>query len=398
MRSRPPLWCVALVGMILLCPSTSPAFAAPPSPLPAASPRSPLPVLAYYYIWFNASSWNRAKHDYPSLGRYTSDESTVMRTHIREAKASGITGFLVSWKDTPQLDERLDKLITVAREEKFTLGIVYEGLDVKREPLPVGKVLHDMQAFDRRWGSDSVFDLYGRPLMVWAGTWRFSTADLTLVSKTVRPSLQLLASEKDVNRWEQVGPLVDGDAYYYSSMDPTKDKHAAAKLTNMSTAVHGTHGLWIAPAAPGFDARLIGGTREVPRNDGATLKAEWANALASSPDAVGLISWNEFTESSYVEPSRQYGTVALRTLAALTGTPGPQGELDSSAPAGRSTASPWRALLIGALLLGLAVFAGLRSRRPHGPRPTTLPGFPIQPGSEARTPCGDRPTTTSGQP
>jgi len=106
---------------------------------PATSALAPqLPVLAYYYQWFNASSWNRAKHDYPSIGRYTSDETTVMRTHIREAKSAGITGFLVSWKDTPLNDERLDKLVTVAREERFTLGVVYQGLDVK------GKILVEL--------------------------------------------------------------------------------------------------------------------------------------------------------------------------------------------------------------------------------------------------------------
>ena len=30
-------------------------------------------MFAYYYIWFNVSSWERAKSDYPTLGRYSSD-------------------------------------------------------------------------------------------------------------------------------------------------------------------------------------------------------------------------------------------------------------------------------------------------------------------------------------
>ena len=34
----------------------------------------PDPLFAYYYIWFNADSWNRAKIDYPLLGRYSSDD------------------------------------------------------------------------------------------------------------------------------------------------------------------------------------------------------------------------------------------------------------------------------------------------------------------------------------
>jgi hypothetical protein len=326
-----------------------------------------LPVLAYYYIWFNASSWNRAKRDFPTVGRYSSDESTVMRKHIRAAKAAGITGFLVSWKDTQLLDDRLAKLVAVAREEHFTLGIVYQGLDVNRDPLPVDRVQHDLIMFNARWGHDSVFDLYGRPLVIWAGTWRFTLPEITKVSKAVRPHLQLLASERQLDRWVELGPLVDGNAYYWSSVDPHQDLKAGTKLITMGEAVHKTHGLWIAPAAPGFDARLIGGSRQVTRNAGQTLKDEWALAVKSSPDAVGLISWNEFTEGTYVEPSSMYGDVALQTVASLTGTQGPQGELDSSTPAGRSDAGPFRALLIGGLLLVLTAAGYFKARRAGPP-------------------------------
>ena len=38
------------------------------------------PVLAYYYIWYNPESWNRAKIDYPLLGRYSSDDTTRARS------------------------------------------------------------------------------------------------------------------------------------------------------------------------------------------------------------------------------------------------------------------------------------------------------------------------------
>ena len=50
----------------------------------------PIPVLAYYYIWFDVKSWDRAKTDYPLLGRYSSDDADVMRQHIRWAKQAGI--------------------------------------------------------------------------------------------------------------------------------------------------------------------------------------------------------------------------------------------------------------------------------------------------------------------
>src|SRR5437868_15264307 len=81
-----------------------PSAATRPTPAPAGATRQSVPVFAYYYIWFDTSSWARAKIDLPAVGRYSSDDATVMRKHIEWAKQVGITGFLVSWKDTPILD------------------------------------------------------------------------------------------------------------------------------------------------------------------------------------------------------------------------------------------------------------------------------------------------------
>ncbi|HTE63684.1 MAG TPA: hypothetical protein VK631_25225, partial [Solirubrobacteraceae bacterium] len=105
--------------------------------LPATAAAGPVPIWAYYYIWFDATSWDRAKSDYPLLGRYSSDESSVRRTHVRLAKQAGIDRFIVSWKSTPTLNRRLWALADVAASERFKLAIIYQGLDFERRPLPV---------------------------------------------------------------------------------------------------------------------------------------------------------------------------------------------------------------------------------------------------------------------
>jgi hypothetical protein len=112
---------------------------------------------------------------------------------------------------------------------------------------------------------------------------------------------------------------VDGDAYYWSSVNPSTFPGYREKLGAMGKAVHEHGGLWIAPAAPGFDARLVGGKTVVPRREGANLRTQLDAALASSPDAIGLISWNEFSENSHVEPSQRYGDRYLRLLADING-------------------------------------------------------------------------------
>src|SRR5215216_8825 len=111
--------------------------------LVASAARPPLPVLAYYYIWFDPQSWERAKTDLPILGPYSSDDRQVMRQHIKWAKNAGIDGFIVSWKSTPVLNRRLERLIEIADAEDFKLSIIYQGLDFDRQPLPIDRVASD---------------------------------------------------------------------------------------------------------------------------------------------------------------------------------------------------------------------------------------------------------------
>ena len=181
----------------------------------------------------------------------------------------------------------------------------------------------------------------------------------------------VLASEKNVQGYERVADLVDGDAYYWSSVNPETYPNYPDKLVKMGNAVHARQGLWIPPAAAGFDARLIGGATVIARHNGDTLRKEMDGALASSPDAIGLISWNEFSENSHVEPSRRYGSTSLRVIADIRDTPAPSiPDFNSdAAPAhGRSYGAP---LVAGmALIVALLVATTIRKRRPKSSRKT----------------------------
>ena len=279
------------------------------------TPDNSVPLLAYYYIWFDTQSWDRAKTDYPLLGRYSSDDADVMRQHIQWAKSAGIDGFIVSWKSTDKLNRRLDQLARIAKEENFKLAIIYESLDFDRKPLPLRQVDADLNYFLQRYAGNPVFDLFEKPLVIWSGTWEYSLDEIKSVTQTKRKDLLILASEKNVEGYQRLSELVDGDAYYWSSVNPDSHTGYLDKLTAMGEAIHRNGGLWIAPAAPGFDARLVGGTSVVERKAGETLKTELDTALQSLPDAIGLISWNEFSENSHIEPSQDHGNLYLKLLS-----------------------------------------------------------------------------------
>jgi hypothetical protein len=328
-----------------------------------AAPRSPTDpfVLAHYYLWYTASSWNRAKSDYPLIGRYSSDEVSVMRRHIQQAKAAGIDGFIVSWKSTDEMDQRLANLVALAEEQSFKLSLTYQGLDFNRDPLPAERVADDLESFLADFGSSPAFDIFGRPLVAWTGTWEFSTEDVKRVTDQVRGRLLVLATEKNVEGYQRLARFVDGDLYYWASANPQTYPDYRGKLAGMADTVRAHDGLWIAPAAPGFDARMVGGEEVVERRGGSTLREQWEGAMASLPDAIGLISWNEFSENTHIEPSESYGATSLQVVGDLTGAPTPAGELDSSgpsvAPAGRGNL-----LLIPGFIVAL-VAAGIVVRR-----------------------------------
>jgi phospholipase C len=328
---------------------------------PARAADRPDQLFAYYYIWFNGSSWERAKTDYPLLGRYSSDDRGVMRQHVRWAKRAGIDGFIVSWKSTPVLNRRLERLSEVAAAERFKLLVIYQGLDFYREPLPAARVARDLDLFERRFAGREAFAAFQKPLVIWSGSWRFSRRELDAVTRARRDSLLILASERNVEGYRRVAASVDGNAYYWASVNPGTYPGHAEKLTELGREVHAHGGIWIAPAAPGFDARKVGGTSVVGRRGGATLREELDAATRSSPDAIGLISWNEFSENTHVEPSLHHGSRYLNLVADVRNARRPgAGEFDSSEPA--ATGVNYGVPLLGGLALFLVGSLGLMLR------------------------------------
>ncbi len=246
----------------------SPTSSPTPAPSPSRASAQQIPLLAYFYIWFNPTSWNRLKIDYPLLGRYSSDDVKIMRQQVAMAKQSGITGFLVSWKDTAVLNHRLAELRSVAAAADFKLGIVLEGRDFYGNPITMSKVRQSFAYLASHYAHDPVFKIFGRPLVGMVGHLAVQHQAAGLGHQRVwlaaadrghrEGTVGLSADRAHVQRGRLL--LVVGGSAAYPSY--------ASKLAQFSQVVHQHHGLWIAPAAPGFDARLLGGVRDVQR-DGA---------------------------------------------------------------------------------------------------------------------------------
>lgn len=284
-------------------------------------PAQTVPVFAYYYMWMHGSYWSSNKLDYPAQpfpGNYNSSNPAVMNWQIMQAKAAGITGFIVSWKDNATYRRILPLVESAANRDNFKLAMEYETLASNKATLPVAVVSADFRYFVANYASDPAwYRVNGKPLTMIDDSSFFTTSQLASITGPVRPALAVLQDVSTVALYNKYAAYTDGNAYYWSSENPATNPHAAATLAALGAAVYATHGTWIAPFAPGYNSTLIGGHVIVPRNNGAALRTEYAIAAASSPDILGLISWNEWTENTNVEPSVSSGSTYVNVLNSL---------------------------------------------------------------------------------
>jgi hypothetical protein len=310
---RPGLHHAGAITVLLLMGSSVIASSLVSAPVAHATPSSASPAYVYFYQWYTEASWNRAKEDTPLVGTYSSADPSVLSTQIAQIKAAGIDGILTSWKNSAQLNSNLQMLVSQAASAHMNVGVVYEALDFARQPLPIATVRSDMLYLVDRWGPELRLPDIDEPVIIWTGTNAYTPAEVRSVHDALAGRAVLLAASKSVADYEAIAADVDGEAYYWSSSNPASPS-TAAKLAAMGAAVRAHGGIWIAPAAAGFDGRTLGHTRVIARNDGQSLVQSLKDAYASDPTAVGVISWNEWSENTYIEPGRRYGSTELDAL------------------------------------------------------------------------------------
>ena len=336
-----------------------------PGPPPAGvAPAARHRVFAYYYLWWSASHWRSSLgsgypfstsplplptqldasgcnpvrnyagvtvNDVPAR-IYDQDDPGHIESDVREAASAGLAGFAVNWAGTGSASQtvsdspysrRLQAMVNAVHKVnaegiRFKLWLSYKA---SARVLSQSAVVGDLEYFLRSYGQDPAFDRAqsSRPTMIWNGSRKYAIGVLQAVSAAYRSRLRIIGDE---TTWSTSrAPYLDGDAYYWSSQNPYGNPRSFAQLRSLAGAVKATGSAgspkaWIAPLAPGYNKQLIGGAC-TPRNGSQTLRRLWAGNAATGPEAWALISWNEITEGTYVDPMRRYGRADLDALRAL---------------------------------------------------------------------------------
>jgi hypothetical protein len=269
--------------------------------------------------------------DVPTEGLYDQNDATTFDRHIATAAGAGVRGFAVSWQGTgdatqtpfsSSYDARLELLVRRvdaynARHPvhfNLTLDMSAFGNYSRASAALVG----DLTYFANRYANDPAFanDFSPKPLTMLLDSRKYTGTQVADIARAVGTRLFLISDDTDAT-WASEQAYFNGASWYWSSQNPIKNPQSGAQIKSLGDQVHAAHKLWFAPFAPGFDASINGPGVCTPRNGISTLARIWSMNAQSRPDAWFGISWNEFVENTYLEPSRALGTSALDTLRLL---------------------------------------------------------------------------------
>ena len=78
--------------------------------------------------------------------------------------------------------------------------------------------------FADTYGNNRVFDIFGKPLVVLTGTPVMTRATVAKIAEPARKRLFILASDKNIKSYKRIADVVDGNLYYWSSVNPQTHK------------------------------------------------------------------------------------------------------------------------------------------------------------------------------
>lgn len=354
------------IGSALVWAAVGAAFAAGAEEKDVTRAERPL-MLAYYYTWYTTgygphghwSMWTRQapctyfeegtdpekivygpgiRHisscGYPLIGPYDSDNPEVVRWHIRLAKAAGIDAFLVDvWGELIDVASRslLEVILPIAEEEGFKICVCDEAPQFNGDiDQNVGWAVNFL---NRCKDSPAYLRIDGKPVyyvyQVWDGRmtpddgrryirgveeqagdvyWIFDR----IVARPGGPEGDSGFALRD--GWAEIEDI-DAFSLYatFSVVRETRPLVLEKWYRDIADRVHASGRRVMLPVHPGLDSRKIQkdevaeaeGTSHwiIPREEGRTLRGYLHAATSAGADFIAVTSFNEWPETTVVEPS-----------------------------------------------------------------------------------------------
>ena len=324
---------------------------------PETIPESPCPLLmAHYMPWYQTPSvsgywgwhwtmnhFNPEQHDengrpviasytMPLTGPYDSSDDDLLEYQVLLMKLSGIDGVIVDWygmeefRDYGVLNQSTNKLFTHIKEAGLSFAICYEDQAIKHmvdnKYLPAKDVYTHGQAVMRylqdTWFHDEAYlKVAGQPLLLTFGPQYYTNAthwDTLFSVLDTRPAFITLDSHT-----ESAGLSSYPWPPMWAGQDGVLSQEALEQYLTTFYKKAARWGYLVAGAFPGFrdiyqEVGVASEVRYLDVRQGETFRFTLQMALDQRPNVIQLITWNDYGESTSIEPTEEFGYQYLEVV------------------------------------------------------------------------------------
>jgi hypothetical protein len=333
-----------------ITPTHEPLYLTTATAVPKAS--SPL-LLVHYMPWYQAlpisGSWGWhwtmnhynpeledetghreiASHFYPLTGPYDSKDPAILEYQVLLMKLSGINGVIVDWYgsenfwDYGLLNDSTQALFKYIKKAGLLFSICYEDqtirLMIDNKHIALGDARANTQKEmlymqDTWFRDDAYLRASERPVLFVFGPQYFKSASDWETLFSVLNAKPVFITE------DNTLPPVTASSYPWPPMWASKDGVLTEKaLNDYLTSFYkkaANWDFWVASAFPGFkdiykEAGVSDGYGFLDARDGETFKSTMQMAIENNPDAIQLVTWNDYGEGTNIEPTEEYGYLYL---------------------------------------------------------------------------------------
>src|SRR6266704_2994089 len=154
---------LSLFSVLLLSHGCQGPSSSAPAPLKYKATGSTPQVIALYEAWFGHPN-------HMNVG-YSSQDPSQIATQIRQAKALGITAFVVDWYGDrePYIDKSYATIQSIAAKKKFQVAMMYDETDhedgATDEAIADFTMFHDTYLSGKSSGQQAYLTYQGRPVI-----------------------------------------------------------------------------------------------------------------------------------------------------------------------------------------------------------------------------------------
>ncbi len=303
---------------------------------PGTEPMPPK-VLAFYYQWYRMSDWGGEKPTAPYNQNpvpYNSGDLLIVEKHLLQAERAGLDGFIVSWLGMGTREERNLELLVSRLPPGFEFALYLETFypAFQSEQAIVDQLGH---ALDKYASHPNYLHIDGRPVV-----YAFSTLHVLRQIGTGWNPNYLQVWENVLDRLRERGhrPFLIGEGrpfetkaydvfegmHSYGTRGPEYTEWLNGSMSLVARAWGAVHGgprrVYGASVLPGYDDRHLPGRPEhtyFPRENGALYRQQWDSATRAGSDQALVVSFNEWPETTNIEPNLESGDLYLDLTAQM---------------------------------------------------------------------------------